>query len=188
MKKKLAVFFPGRRYGVDCPLLYYAESICREKGYDTLLMHYSEYRDKKDMITIEENIRQTLSYVRGRIKEKDLASYDEILFVSKSLGTVSAGWLADALEKEKRVKPGTIRHIFMTPLEQTFPYMRKENCIVISGELDHYLERKKLKKFCKKHEGLWYCFPDVGHSMEHEKIKDTLKTVKKIMKIVENYV
>ena len=37
----------------------------------------------------------------------------------------------------------------MTPLEQTFPYMRKENCIVISGELDHYLERKKLKKFCK---------------------------------------
>ena len=35
------------------------------------------------MITIEENIRQTLSYVRGRIKEKDLASYDEILFVSK---------------------------------------------------------------------------------------------------------
>lgn len=83
MKKKLAVFFPGRRYGVDCPLLYYAESICREKGYDTLLMHYSEYRDKKDMITIEENIRQTLSYVRGRIKEKDLASYDEILFVSK---------------------------------------------------------------------------------------------------------
>ena len=87
MKKKLAVFFPGRRYGVDCPLLYYAESICREKGYDTLLMHYSEYRDKKDMITIEENIRQTLSYVRGRIKEKDLASYDEILFVSKSLGT-----------------------------------------------------------------------------------------------------
>ena len=172
MKKKLAVFFPGRRYGVDCPLLYYAESICREKGYDTLLMHYSEYRDKKDMITIEENIRQTLSYVRGRIKEKDLASYDEILFVSKSLGTVSAGWLADALEKEKRVKPGTIRHIFMTPLEQTFPYMRKEN----------------LKKFCKKHEVLWYCFPDVGHSMEHEKIKDTLKTMKKIMKIVENYV
>ena len=80
-----------------------------------------EYRDKKDMITIEENIRQTLSYVRGRIKEKDLASYDEILFVSKSLGTVSAGWLADALEKEKRVKPGTVRHIFMTPLEQTFP-------------------------------------------------------------------
>ena len=157
MKKKLAVFFPGRRYGVDCPLLYYAESICREKGYDTLLMHYSEYRDKKDMITIEENIRQTLSYVRGLIKEK-------------------------------RVKPGTIRHIFMTPLEQTFPYMRKENCIVISGELDHYLERKKLKKFCKKHEVLWYCFPDVGHSMEHEKIKDTLKTMKKIMKIVENYV
>ena len=104
---------------------------------------------QKDMITIEENIRQTLSYVRGRIKEKDLASYDEILFVSKSLGTVSAGWLADALEKEKRVKPGTIRHIFMTPLEQTFPYMRKENCIVISGELDHYLERKKLKNSAK---------------------------------------
>lgn len=188
MKKKLAVFFPGRRYGVDCPLLYYAESICREKGYDTLLMHYSGIPGQKRHDHHRREYQTDASYVRGRIKEKDLASYDEILFVSKSLGTVSAGWLADALEKEKRVKPGTIRHIFMTPLEQTFPYMRKENCIVISGELDHYLERKKLKKFCKKHEVLWYCFPDVGHSMEHEKIKDTLKTMKKIMKIVENYV
>ena len=92
---------------------------------------------------------QTDAFLCAWADQKDLASYDEILFVSKSLGTVSAGWLADALEKEKRVKPGTIRHIFMTPLEQTFPYMRKENCIVISGELDHYLERKKLKKFCK---------------------------------------
>ena len=139
------------------------------KGYDTLLMHYSEYRDKKDVITIEENIRQTLSYVRGRIKEKDLAFVRWDSFCVKSLGTVSAGWLADALEKEKRVKPGTVRHIFMTPLEQTFPYMRKENCIVISGELDHYLERKKLKKFCKniRFGGIVFRMSDTV--MEHEK-------------------
>ena len=65
MKKKLAVFFPGRRYGVDCPLLYYAESICREKGYDTLLMHYSEYRDKKDMITIIEVMGRNAGWLTG---------------------------------------------------------------------------------------------------------------------------
>ena len=77
-----------------------------KRGYDTLLMHYSEYRDKKDMITIEENIRQTLSYVRGRIKEKDLASYDEILFVSKSLGTVVSRMACRCTGKGKTCKTG----------------------------------------------------------------------------------
>lgn len=113
-------------------------------------MHYSEYRDKKDMITIEENIRQTLSYVRGRIKEKDLASYDEILFVSKSLGTVSAGWLADALEKEKRVKPGTIRHIFMTPLEQTISVHAKGKLHCDKWGAGSLSGTEKIKKILQK--------------------------------------
>ena len=36
----------------------------------------------------------------------------------------------------------------MTPLEQTFPYMRKEN-YCDKRELDHYLERKKIKNSAK---------------------------------------
>ena len=172
MKKKLAVFFPGRRYGVDCPLLYYAESICREKGYDTLLMHYSEYRDKKTWSPSKRISDRRFLMCVGGSKKKILLRTMRFLFVYKKSGNgISRMACRCTRKKEKRVKPGTVRHIFMTPLEQTFPYMRKENCIVISGELDHYLERKKLKKFCKKHKVRWYCFPDVGHSMEHEKIK-----------------
>lgn len=204
MKRKLAVFFPGRRYGVDCPLLYYAESVCRGKGYDTLLMHYSEHRDVKDMISVEENIKETLPYVKERIKEKDLGQYDEILFVSKSIGTVIAGWLEQELEQEKyRISADgkseaewesttsldmpLIRHIFMTPLEQTFPYMESVKNIVICGDKDKYLDSRKLKEFCRLHGVQRYCFSGAGHSMEHKKMKDTLNTMREIMKIVKKF-
>lgn len=183
MKRKLAVFFPGRRYGVDCPLLYYAESVCRGKGYDTLLMHYSEHRDVRDMISIDDNIRQTLPYVKERIKEKDPGQYDEMLFVSKSIGTVAAGWLNQELGKD--MPP--IRHIFMTPLEQTFPYMDSPRNIVICGDRDQYLAEEELKNFCREHGVQRFCFEGVGHSLEHDNMKDTLKTMGEIMEIVEKF-
>lgn len=198
MKRKLAVFFPGRRYGVDCPLLYYAENVCRKKGYETLLMHYSEHRDVKDMITIEENVKAVLPYVKKRIRERDLGQYDEILFVSKSIGTVIAGWLEQELERERCLpmqeeEKGVsldlplIRHIFMTPLVQTFPYMESDKNIVICGSEDDYLDMEELRDFCKKHGIHRYCFEGVGHSMEHEKMKDTLKVMGEIMRIVKNF-
>lgn len=196
MKRKLAVFFPGRRYGVDCPLLYYAESVCRSKGYDTLLMHYSEHRDVKDMISIEENIKVTLPYVKERIKEKLPGQYDEMLFVSKSIGTVLAGWLEQELVKSADTGPDAedteldipfIRHIFMTPLKETFPYMKSSKNIVICGNRDSYLETEVLRKFCKQYGVRRYCFEGVGHSMEHEKMKDTLKIMGEIQKIVRKF-
>ena len=195
MKRKLAVFFPGRRYGVDCPLLYYTEKVCRNSGYDTLLMHYSEHRDVKDMISIEENIKQTLPYVKERIREKDLGQYDEILFVSKSIGTVIAGWLEQELLQEydnmqaiDSLDLPLIRHIFMTPLKETFPYMESEKNIVICGDEDAYLDADVLRDFCREHGVRRYCFEHVGHSMEHEKVKDTLNTMQEIMKTVKKFV
>ena len=41
MSKKIAVFFPGRRYSVDCPLLYFADFVCSMKGYDRAFLHYA---------------------------------------------------------------------------------------------------------------------------------------------------
>lgn len=187
MKKRLAVFFPGRRYGVDCPLLYYAESVCRKKGYDTLLMHYSEHRDVRDMISLEENIRVTLPYAKERIREIHFTQYDEILFVSKSIGTVIAGWLEQELEREQTGAAWRIRHIYMTPLAQTFPYMKARKNIVICGARDKYLDAEKLKKFCEEYDVRRYCFEGVGHSMEHEKMEDTLRTMGEIMKLVKKF-
>ena len=69
------------------------------------------------------------------------------LFVSKSLGTVSAGWLADALEKEKTCETGNDPSYFHDTACTDLPsIMQKGRCIVISGELDRYLERKEIKK------------------------------------------
>ena len=38
--KKIAVIFPGRNYGTDCPLLYYARLVLESRGYETIAVNY----------------------------------------------------------------------------------------------------------------------------------------------------
>ncbi len=180
MKKKLAVFFPGRRYGVDCPLLYYAEKICRNHGYETILLHYSEYRDVKDMVSISENIKQVKKYLEQRLAQVCWEEYERIVFVSKSIGTVLAGYT----EQKNHLH---VHHIYLTPLAETFPYMKKENTMVIAGTEDPYLPAAKLQQFCKENgiEVRW--IQGVRHSLEEESVRKTLLYLEQIMEWIEEF-
>ncbi len=106
MKKKLAVFFSGETLWRRLP----AALLCRVdlpgKGIRYTADALFGIPGQKDMITIEENIRQTLSYVRGRIKEKDLASYDEILFCVKKSGNGICRMACGCTGKGKTCKTG----------------------------------------------------------------------------------
>ena len=181
MKRNLAVFFPGRRYGVDCPLLYYAEKICRNHGYETLLLHYSEYRDVKDMISISENIQQVKKYLEQRFKTVRWEEYSEIVFISKSIGTVLAGYT----QQKYRL---SVRQVYLTPLRETFPYMEKDKTLVIAGTCDPYLPAQELKDFSEK-KGIPICWvKDVRHSLEGDSLHETLIHLEQIMKWIENAV
>lgn len=91
---KIAVFFPGIGYRFNKPLLYYSKKLAKECGYDTFLE--VDYRIKKTT-----NIRGNAEKMREAFDEacesaeKFLApipwqEYDEIVFISKSIGTAVA--------------------------------------------------------------------------------------------------
>lgn len=182
MSKKIAVFFPGRRYSVDCPLLYFADFVCSMKGYDRAFLHYARHREEKNNTTIPEDIENVKDYVMATIQAKELENYDDIVFVSKSVGTVMAGYAREKL----RIK--NVRNIYLTPLPQTLPYIENTGSIVIAGTEDRFLDKDILKKFCDDKEVKLYQFEGLGHSMETDNVRESLDIIGKVQDIIEGFV
>jgi len=187
MKKKLAVFFPGRRYGVDCPLLYYSDFICKRRGYETIYMHYDIHREEESKVTVYRNIENAWEYVQTRLKEINAGEYEDILFVSKSIGTVVASMTQASLQVQ-------VRNLYFTPLEPTLPYLaekrlnKPEQNLVIAGTRDRFLEAETLKRVCGRENIKLRQFQGLGHSMETEEIVETIEIMKQIMEEVQKFI
>ena len=158
-KKKLAVLFPGKRYSCELPLLYMANCIYRDSGYEVLNLTYPdmEFDGKPD----KKIYRKIMESVVLQAEEAGINSCADAVFISKSMGTVAAGIL------EEKVKV-PVRHIYLTPLAETFPYMGAGHRVfaVAQGTKDKWLEPETLLAFCRK-EGLRLVrFEGVGHRLE----------------------
>ena len=113
--RKLAVYFPGIGYHCDKPLLYYSRRLAAEAGYEELQLSYTfsggNIRGNK------EKMREAFFALYAQAKEQlsavDWSTYDEILFVSKSIGTI----ISAAYTAEQHI---SCRQILYTPLEDTF--------------------------------------------------------------------
>lgn len=175
--KKLIVLFPGIRYSVDMPLLYYARLKYEEKGYESIKVNYdNSYKEKK---TLKEYIEEGKNYALNQLKDIDFSQYEDIVFVSKSMGTVVSGWL----EEKLKIK---VRHIYLTPLEATLPYIRKEKdiIIVVAGTKDKHINAEELKDYCKKEEINCKLIEGVGHRLEIENnIERNIDILKEVIKL-----
>ena len=86
--KKLMVLFPGRGYTVSSPLLYYAHFKYERMGYEILRINYGDFN------TFDEAKNNAL----GQVQELNFAKYDNVVFISKSMGTVIAGWIVEKIK------------------------------------------------------------------------------------------
>lgn len=157
--KKIVVIFPGRNYSTDCPLLYYAGFKHEVRGYEKISINYGDLlkRDK----SLDESVEDIRSAVLLQLKDIDLSKYKDIVFVSKSLGTVIAGWVEEKLGVR-------VRHIYLTPLKETLPYIQngKDIIAVVAGTEDKLLNTDILKEHCKKENVSLKQFDGVGHRLE----------------------
>ena len=158
-RNNLIVLFPGAGYSVDNPLLYYARFKYEVKGYESIKINYGDWI-KKD-ITFDEKIEAIKKLVLEQVNEIDFSKYDDILFVSKSLGTVISGWLADILAVNAR-------HIYLTPIEKTLQFLisGKNISIVIAGTKDRFMNIDVLKAHCEQEQIKLKLIDNAGHSLE----------------------
>lgn len=158
-RKNLIVLFPGAGYTNDKPLLYYAGLKYYTKGYESIKINYGDCL--KNDKSFDEKIEITKKFVLEQINGIDFSIYDDILFVSKSLGTVISGWIADTLEIKAR-------HIYLTPIEKTLQFIKsnKNISVIIAGTKDKLMDVDVLKTHCEQEQIKLELIYDTDHSLE----------------------
>lgn len=176
--KGLVLLFPGIRYTVDMPLLYYPGLYYRQQGYKVVPVSYGAQFDQVEFHNqdITQEIGDAKTYCLPQLQAIDYSKYDSVIFVSKSLGTVIAGWAQQTLQI-------SCKQIYLTPIKQTLPYM-DSSCMAIAGDTDQVLDPAVLKAYCKKHDIEYHVFPG-GHRIEVKKdISRNLKTIDAIVALL----
>lgn len=92
-KTMIVVFFPGIGYHCDKPLLYYSRKLAQESGYEKIVSLSYSY-DGKNIRGNEQKMQEAFDSLYEQagndLAAIDFTQYSEILFVSKSIGTVIA--------------------------------------------------------------------------------------------------
>ena len=181
MEEKLIVLFPGRNYPVECPTLYYARQVALIKGYKCISIHYSDIsKDRSIELSSLADILE--SEVNNQLEQIDWSTYRDIIFVSKSIGTVIAGRYAQKNNLQ-------VKNIYLTPLKETMNYMWSDNSIVVIGEDDEYINFNYLFDYCKKNNIIIYPFKGVGHSFNDKvHIDKSISILNDIVNIYKQYI
>ena len=156
--KSLVVLFPGRGYTCMKPLLHYAAMAAMEHGMDVLCLEYGFYQTGAEFTAGD--IAPFANELCGVLRAAGAPDYVELFFISKSLGTVLAGEVAQEFQNQD------VHQLFLTPVERTLPFLLRAPSYTILGTADdafpaHCLERVRGYGQCRI-----TLIPDADHSLE----------------------
>lgn len=180
--KKLAVIFPGVGYHTDKPLLYYSKKIAAQNGYEIREVPYGNFPKgvKGSKEKMEEVFFSAVRQSEEILKDVDFSLYDDILFLSKSVGTAVASAYGG--------KHGlNTRNIYYTPVEASFQFMTQPG-IAFTGSKDSWVDHEAIKDGCAKGGFPLYITEGANHSLETGNVITDLENLQKIMQITEKYI
>lgn len=158
---KAAVIFPGIGYHTDKPLLYYGKKLAKEAGYRIIEVNYSGF--PQNVKGNEEKMRQAYELARTQaekiLSDINFKEYESILFISKSIGTVVAADYDNIYDLNAK-------HIYFTPVPQTFSLVREKSGIVFHGLNDPWCETSVVVENCKRLKLNLKTFEGANHSLE----------------------
>ena len=167
---KLAVFFPGIGYHCDKPLLYYSEKTARQYQYETIKIAYEGLSKNLD-----EAFEKALSQTKERLAEVVWQQYEDVLFVSKSIGTA----VACAYAEERSIR---CRNLYYTPLERTYAFTSQRG-IVFHGTRDPWAETKMISTKCRENSLPLRIIENANHSLEIP--EDTRRNLQILTEVME---
>lgn len=173
---KLAVLFPGIGYTADKPLLYYSEKLAKQYHYETVKVSYGELSKNLD-----EAFREALARTETLLVKYDWMQYEEILFLSKSIGTA----VACAYAQKYKIR---CKNIYFTPLEQTFSYHPQPG-IVFHGTADPWAKTEVIEEKCREFSLPLHVVEGTNHSLEAaDDTEKNLQNLIRIMGLTERYI
>lgn len=181
---KLAVYFPGVGYHCDKPLLYYARKVAAACNFDQhiTLSYTTQIRDLLgNPANMEAAFLELYAQADSALQQADMASCgDEILFISKSVGTAIAARYA----REHNIP---CRHILYTPLAETFAF-HPRNGIAFTGTADPWVTTAVIQQKCQEHQIPLFLYEGANHSLETGDVFRNLDILKEVMQKTKEFI
>lgn len=183
-KMNAAVIFPGIGYHCDKPLLYYSKKIAKSLGFEIIEVPYGGFDSKKNIKGNSSAMEAAFAHAEEEtekiLKDTDWSKYSELLFISKSIGTVVAAKYASDHSLN-------VHHIYYTPVEATFEFMKPESGIAFTGTKDQWVDYRIVLEGCHKKNVFCHVIENGNHSLETGDVFQDLAALEKIMKYTLDY-
>ncbi len=186
--KKMAVIFPGIGYHADKPLLYYGRKVAIEAGFeDYINISYScpVKKIRGDREKMEQAFRALYDQTADALKDINWKDYDDILFISKSIGTA----IAVSYAEKKEIK--NVRHVLYTPLAETFDVLEKTKTLqgmAFIGTKDPWSDVSRVIELSKEKGVPINVYSDANHSLETDDTMHNLDILKDVMTKSREYI
>lgn len=200
---KLAVLFPGIGYTCDKPLLYYAEKLALAYGYEVKRVVYGNFPSgvKGDREKMKAALESAFAQTEEILTDVNFGKYEDILFISKSVGTV----VAACYRQKYHI---ACRSISFTPLAETFAFIESvsvestsRECasagdtlcgtqgIMFHGTSDPWVQDSSvIREGCERIGQPLYITENGNHSLETGDVAQDIANLLKIMRQVEAYI
>lgn len=179
---KIAVIFPGIGYHTDKPLLYYGKKLAKNFGYEIREVPYKKFKSgiKGDAAKMREAFDSALAQAEEMLADVKWKKAEEIVFISKSIGTV----VAAAYAARHKL---TVRHVYYTPLAETFSLAAEGNGIAFHGTADPWATDEDVEDGCRRKRIPLVVIPDANHSLETGDVATDLENLQKVMAETERW-
>ncbi|MFD0618698.1 alpha/beta hydrolase [Paenibacillus sp. GCM10027629] len=174
---KLVVLFPGKNYPCDKPSLHFAGTSAIQSGFDLLVLEYGyqSARTNLDINDLPRVIEDSHESVRRIINK-----YNEVIFISKSIGTIVAGEVHGKLDIP-------IRHLFLTPIKDTVYYINKYNGLVVYGTKDEVFNNELANQINIDKVRRVIEIPNANHSLETNNVEESIEILGKLVRIYMDF-
>ena len=175
---KIAVYFPGIGYHCDKPLLYYSRSIACKLGYEdsrNLNYTYNAGHIRGNDEKMKEVYETLFLQAESQLADIVWADYDDVLFVSKSIGTI----IATSYAEKYGLKHA--RHILYTPVAQTYLFA-PDHAIGFIGTADSWSNTDEIIQLSDVNHIPLTVYDGCDHSLE---CNDTLKNLEILKDVMQ---
>lgn len=183
--KSLVVVFPGLGYTADKPLLYYGLDVaceCNYKNYRKLsFAPHGNSNIRGNEAAMKAAFDELYKQAEEQLHDIQWESYDDILFISKSIGTI----IACAYATEHGL--ANVKHILYTPLKYTYQY-KIQKAIAFIGTEDAWGNYQEVVTLSEKAGIPIRVFENCNHSLEvADDASGNISRLLEIMKLTKDF-
>lgn len=174
---KLVVLFPGKNYPCDKPSLHFAGTSAIQSGFDLMVLEYG-YQAARTNLDINE-LQRVIEDSHESV-QRIISKYSQVVFISKSIGTIVAGEVHGKLDIP-------IKHLFLTPIKDTIHYINKFNGLVVYGTKDEVFNKELANQINVDKVREVIEIPNANHSLETNNVEESIEILSKLVRIYMNF-